>query len=460
MRNKRRIRLFSLLFALILLLSSCSESFSVFPDLETTKEAESGGVLSDGSESPSVLSAGFCPSKGKVTLPVIPIGFSDAPFTADMLVALKVALNSEAPGSKTSGGAAGSVSSFYKESSYGALDLSFDVLPTVTMTLPSFVHQFLFRHGDSARTDAVLSRAMKKLDGEVDFSRYDSDGNGALDGVMLIYSVPEESEAEKTLWWSWFDYTWRTESYDCIRPMGYVWSSSSCLYSFSDFSMTEEIDPYILIHETGHLFGLEDYYDTDPENGTTGGLAYFDMMDADFGDHNPFSKYQLGWVEPTVVTEAGEYDIRDFSASGDCLLIPFGDFEGFGSEYVLIDLFTPSGLGVLAPYWFGITTPIIRVWHVDADVIEGMRLDQYENLAGFFVSDNSSSGHKLLSYVEADGNGSLDQDDAYAEASDFFSIGSVIEGITSYSGSPLPFTIEVSSIKNGSAHLVLTRAAE
>ena len=450
MQNSCQYRLCALMLAFLLLCSSCAA---------TNGKEEGSPVLSDGSEPPSALSAGFCPSTGKVTLPVIPIGFSDQPFTDEMLVSLKVALNSQAPGAKTSGGSAGSVSSFYTASSYGALNLTFDVLSPVTLTLPSWFHQYIYARGDNTRTDAILHRAMSKLDDTVDFSLYDADQDGNLDGVLLIYAVPENSEAERTLWWSWFDYTWRDDCFDGVKPLGYVWSSYSCLLSTSEFTMTEEIDPYVLIHETGHLLGLEDYYDTDLSVGVAGGLGFFDIMDADFGDHAPFSKYQLGWIEPTVVMTEGIYEIRDFSTSGDVLLLPFGNFEGFGSEYIMIDLFSPSGLGVLAPYWFGIETPVVRAWHVDARVKPDLRLDQYENLDGFYLSDNATSPHKLLSYIEADGDASMEKDDAYACDSDFYGIDDTISGVTSYTGTPLPFSIRVLSIKNGVARLEVTHSA-
>ena len=444
----RKFRLIALFLLVSLLLAACSSG--------------SPAVLSDGHELPETLSKGFCPSVGKVRIPVIPIGFPGEAFTPDMLVALKVALNSEAPGSKTSGGAAGSVASFYRQSSYGKLELSFDVLPTVSLLSPSFLEALRFRLSGAASVDSILSRAMKKLDKTVDFSEYDSNGDGLLDGAILIYAHPETEDYEtmKSLWWSWFDYSVREETFDGVKPMGYLWSSAYSLMSLSAFSMTDEIDPYILIHEAGHLFGLEDYYDTDPTAGTAGGLGYFDIMDSNFGDHAPFSKYQLGWIEPTVITGEGIYEIRDFSTAGETLLFPFGEqFEGFGSEYVMLDLFTPAGLGVLAPYWFGIETPVVRAFQVDARLETGLRLDQYENLNGFYYVNNSTTPYKLLSYIEADGNDSLTKEDAAAAPDDFFTKGSVLAGVKSHTGVALPYVIRVLSIENGVARIKVSRAA-
>ena len=126
----------------------------------------------------------------------------------------------------------------------------------------------------------------------------------------------------------------------------YSWSS---LY-FTNFHKERKVDSSIYIHETGHLLGLSDYYNTEKKKQgyyyqPTG---FFDLMDSNQGDHTALSKYLLNWTSPKVVKEGinGVIKLRDFSKTGDYLLIPLdGSYSNnpFG-EYLLLEYFCPNGL--------------------------------------------------------------------------------------------------------------------
>jgi len=84
----------------------------------------------------------------------------------------------------------------------------------------------------------------------------------------------------------------------------------------------------VVIHETGHALGLPDYYDYDDKVGPRGGVGGLDMMDNNWGDHNPFSKWLLGWLELTFVAALPEVPTVDVLAAlivfrGFYLLLPF-----------------------------------------------------------------------------------------------------------------------------------------
>ena len=75
-----------------------------------------------------------------------------------------------------------------------------------------------------------------------------------------------------------------------------------------DYQIDEEKSLYVainceaVIHETGHALGLNDYYDY-KDGGVKGGVGSFAMMDANQGDHDPYSKAILGWTHSTVVVD-------------------------------------------------------------------------------------------------------------------------------------------------------------
>src|SRR5205085_9571813 len=72
--------------------------------------------------------------------------------------------------------------------------------------------------------------------------------------------------------------------------------------------------PNTLIHEMGHAFGLPDYYDYEPGNGPDGGLGGLDMMDANVGNHNAFSRWLLDWIQPDVIG-SGSPTLRQLNSS-------------------------------------------------------------------------------------------------------------------------------------------------
>ena len=71
-------------------------------------------------------------------------------------------------------------------------------------------------------------------------------------------------------------------------------------------------------------------------------------MDSNQGDHTVFSKYLLNLSSPKVIKPGvtGKITLRDFSSSGDYLLMPLdGKYDNNPfSEYLLLEYFTPTGL--------------------------------------------------------------------------------------------------------------------
>ena len=94
------------------------------------------------------------------------------------------------------------------------------------------------------------------------------------------------------------------------------------------------------------MLGIDDYYDYDDSKGVDGGIGGGDMMDANVGDHNAFTKLLLGWVDPYVVTGNCSLTLSSFGASGDCVMICKNKADPF-SEYYIIDYYTPDGLNAM-----------------------------------------------------------------------------------------------------------------
>ena len=66
-----------------------------------------------------------------------------------------------------------------------------------------------------------------------------------------------------------------------------------------DDSANAPIDAHTYIHEAGHVLGLEDYYNYD-RTSNYGAAGGFNMQDYNVGEHDPYSRVALGWIDPIV----------------------------------------------------------------------------------------------------------------------------------------------------------------
>lgn len=222
---------------------------------------------------------------------------------------------------------------------------------------------------------------------------YDSNGDGYLDGVMLIYAAPDcqalRNESYENLW----AYCYWLQNYSNKNnptANAFFWASYDFLYGSNATSKTGHsysrgytehgvtIDTHCFIHEMGHVFGLEDYYDYSQQYTPAGG---FSMQDSNVGGHDPYSLMAYGWADPYIPDRSMTISLGDFQSTHDVILLANHDvfnpddnykFSPF-DEYLLIEYFTPTGLNefdttytYLDNYPDGSSVPGIRLWHVDA----------------------------------------------------------------------------------------------
>ena len=165
------------------------------------------------------------------------------------------------------------------------------------------------------------------------------------------------------------------------------------------------------IHETGHSLGLPDYYDYDGSQGPDGGVGGLDQMDGNWGDHNCFSKYVLGWVAPTIAfTNLNDEPLDKSYATPDAVVfMPGFDPVSPWSEYFMAQNRFRSGVDQTYP------ANGMLLWHVDA------RVDEW----GGFNWDNSYAAHKLLRLMEADGLEQIENGGS-ANAGDYYQTGKAL----------------------------------
>lgn len=251
----------------------------------------------------------FTPSIGEINGLVIPIEFPDAP-------AKYISDSNITPYDH-------SVSSYYYNSSYGKLNMNFDVVDWIRMpNKSSYYENYKLNNfdGETPGASAIIIEALSYLENKMDLSKYDNDGDGYIDSLYIIYSTEIDSDAN--LWWAYQYLVHEYYSFDDVKVGYYVFAG----YDFL-FDENKNCNATTYIHETGHMFGLEDYYDYDFDEGyNKGGLGGADMMDYNIGDHNPFSKLSLGWIDnyiyPNISTnEYVDITIDKFDVDGDVILL-------------------------------------------------------------------------------------------------------------------------------------------
>ena len=126
---------------------------------------------------------------------------------------------------------------------------------------------------------------------------YDKDGDGYLDGVMLIYGAPDYSCLENDNYsnlWAYCYWVQEESEKNTTNPgsNAFFWASYDFMYS-SDKSRTRtgktnygggdtshcNIDAHTYTHEMGHMFGLEDYYDYSGQFQPAGGFSTLTLVD-------------------------------------------------------------------------------------------------------------------------------------------------------------------------------------
>lgn len=429
------------------------------------------------------------PSIGTYNLLVIPVQFSDRPISDEQMDRLGKAFNgtSEDTGWE-------SVNLYYKKSSYGKLDMTFDVQkPFVTEKNYKYYEDYsgkitvdgetITKTGDILLLELALAYYAQSLD----LTNYDTDNDGIIDAVYLIYSAPvtydSEANADSIYWAYVTTYPTETQKYDGLEVGYYLFAG----FDFMDEHTGNSNDTYLgqdgytpykglkimaetYIHETGHLLGLDDYYDYEDAKGSGEGLGGADMMDYNVGDHNAYSKLILGWVDPIVITTTQTVTINAFESSGQCLMVLL-DYDGtYFSEYLLIDLYANTGLNSLGAsqqnslLYYDSTTKVgaeygVRIYHVSSSIKTPYNDDYYS----FTDNNNSVSDTALIKLVEADGEKKFASTEGYAESTDLWMAGdSLLSAFPNYArndNKKVNFDIRIDSVSKTSATITITFAA-
>lgn len=280
----------------VALLRTINRSAFFSPSYIQKAKSNSSSFLKGGSEPQRAF-----PSKGNRKLIAILVEFSDVPFSKtrqdfdDLFNKKGYSYN----------GATGSVSDYFYDNSFGTMSLNVDVVGPFKLS-----HNMSYYGAKDGTTNdinpkAMVTEAVALANPTVDFSQYDNDQDGVIDGVYIIFSgYGQEAGASTNAIWS---HAWSipTVTYDNTKISRY-----SCSPELKGNENNNWITKYpthigVICHEFLHVCGLPDYYDTDgiESGGDSRDLGSWDPMAGGSWNNggrtppyvNCYSRTNLGW---------------------------------------------------------------------------------------------------------------------------------------------------------------------
>ncbi|MCI8520136.1 MAG: hypothetical protein HFE50_01415 [Clostridia bacterium] len=226
----------------------------------------------------------------------------------------------------------------YKKASYGKLNLSSDIFYCM---LPKNYSEYKEAYFEgSIIKDALL---LLERDG-VDFSKYDSNNDGYIDGIYIYVKAGNMGDMNGVL--------------------GY------CHYVEVEAGEKKTVDSawmpitgksHTCIHETGHLLGLRDRYSNIYEDAFSP-LLHDVMGRGEESYHNIVDKYLLGWIDPVIISGNGKslqdlkiyrQELQNLEGTQAIIFVPDEEKLPFTEFYMLEYRRTVKG---------------IYLWHADLEL--------------------------------------------------------------------------------------------
>lgn len=420
-------------------------------------------------------------AQGEVTALVVPIFWQDQPETATEETMEKIY---SALGRVTDGQGKVTDYSADRKNSF-SLSAYYDIASYGQHSITSFVTDWYaapYNFVGEKDCQSVLSDEafreevydwVKATYPDLDWSRFDADGDGFLDSVIFLNAGVIAGDSMDMA----------SYSYALYVSTGYTGEGAGtpdqpAMKNFISMN-TSFLSQNTLIHEYAHGFGLVDYYDVTYSGADA--VGSYDMQSGAYGDWNAYSKYAAGWIQPQVVTdlapgESVDITLGALSETGDALVIPAAgsDFDGPFGEYILIDLFTDGGVNCYDASAFGLGGKSgVRISHVNSNmekrVLTGEDGVDYPIGTIHVANTYNEKGQYLLEVIQAGKKNTftdLSQLRTNLTAADLFQAGDVFQA-EEYSqfltngrmddGSEFGYTVTIVSVSSQSAVIRVTR---
>jgi len=279
------------------------------------------------------------PQKGSPNIPVILVSFSDYALRSSTPVAtFEKQFNTNTK----------SALQYFTDQSNSQFTPKFDILGPVTLSKTRAYYGAKTSSANDAKPGSMAAEAVKALT-NVDFSKYDNDGDGACDVVIILYAGPGEAQGatSNSIWphqWNLSSaYYYGQSDYNSFTQNGVTINKYACFCETrgsSDYSTT--IDGIgTFCHEFGHCLGLPDFYVTDYNHSQycignwsiMNSGSYLNSSQTPAG-YTAYEKEFMGWLTiPTAVANT-QYTLNSLGSS-NCNAVRIYNSADANEYYIL-----------------------------------------------------------------------------------------------------------------------------
>lgn len=286
------------------------------------------------------------PRTGKVRSLVVLVDFPDVEFvTPDIKREVDEMLNLPGFDRREHIGCA---ADYFRTQSMGLFDPSFDVYGPVRASHPATYYGENDSNGDDMRAHELAIELCQKLDGEIDFSRYDLDDDGQIDNLYFFYAGYGENFAGNKAAWIW-PHAAHIDEWGIAAGErtfdGKVLNSYGCCAELYGSTGADVAAMGTFCHEFGHILGLPDTYDVNyGDDGSGNHPDQWDIMAS--GSYLPatrncgavpagytaLERWLLGWAEPIEISAPQSVSLSPINTSAQSARISTSDPDEFSSS--------------------------------------------------------------------------------------------------------------------------------
>lgn len=303
----------------------------------------------------------------------------------------------------------GSVRHYYNEVSFNQVDI-------ITVDLPSSIGWLTAPNNNAYYVNGaygtgsypnncqkLVEDAVDLADGLIDFSNYDNDSDGYVDGLMVVHTGEgaELTGSVNDIWSHKWAITPR------LKDGKYIFTYAimpEYWYSANDMTLG------VFCHELGHVFGLPDLYDTD---NSSRGIARWSLMasgswNGSLGDSpahfDAWCRIQLGFASYTnISTTSYGTSVPNVETSGK--IFRLWTNGSANDEYYLVENRKKTGYDSYLP------SAGLLIWHIDENVSDNN--DEW-------YPGHTAFGHYEVALVQADNLWELEKNLDYGDTGDPF----------------------------------------
>ncbi len=233
----------------------------------------------------------------------------------------------------------GSVRDYFNDNSLGKFQPHFDAYGPYTVDFSQY--------DGGSKTSAILNAAINQADSDIDFSKYDGDGDGMVDMVYFVVAGNGANYGgnDERLFWPHRSIVYNRGWVQKDGVYLYDYASSVELYGYTSYPTTVTIDGIgTICHEFSHVLGLPDFYDADYEESggeslhpdvwsVMSGGSYMNTSRTPVG-YSLYERWSVGFADtPKGIDSDGKYTLSPLYSSNSGLMIQ----SPVDNEYFLLE---------------------------------------------------------------------------------------------------------------------------